>query len=179
MKKFLSGLYHFIISIIMWVPCHPLRRLFCMAIMKHFDWRSAIYRNVDLRSPYRISVGKGSVINKNCVLDGRLGGVFIGDNVDIAQEVNIWTESHDYNNKQSIYGSVGGPVIIDDYVWIASRATILPGVKIGRGAVVASCSVVTKDVEPLSIVAGNPARVIGKRDSKALNYKLQCRSWFK
>lgn len=74
MKSFISGLYHFIIQIIMWLPCHPLRRLVCKVLMKQFDWSSGIYRNVDLRSPYRISVGKGSVINKNCVIDGRWGG---------------------------------------------------------------------------------------------------------
>jgi maltose O-acetyltransferase len=71
----------------------------------------------------------------------------------------------------------GGDVVIEDHVWIASRATILPGVRIGRGAVVASCSVVTKDVPPLAIVAGVPARVIGTRRSR-LDYRLDFRPWF-
>ena len=163
MKEFLSGLYHFLLEIVMWLPCHPLRRLVCMVTMRHFDWSSAIYRNVDLRSPQRISVGKGSVINKNC-------------NVDIAQEVNIWTEQHDYNSPT--YDAVGGAVVIEDYAWIASRATILPGVKIGRGAVVASCSVVTKDVAPMTIVAGAPAKKIGERNV-SLTYKHNCRAWFR
>ena len=73
MKNFISGLYHFIIDIIMWLPCHPLRRLACRLLMKRFDASSAIYRNVDLRSPYRIVVGAHTNINKRCVIDGRGG----------------------------------------------------------------------------------------------------------
>ena len=176
MKEFISGLYHFIIDIIMWFPCHPLRRLACRLLMKRFDASSAIYRNVDLRSPYRIVVGAHTNINKRCVLDGR-GGLKIGDNVDIAQETNIWTEQHDYNNPT--YKSVCKEVIIEDYVWLASRVTVLPGVHIGRGAVVASGAVVTKDVPPLAIVAGIPAKIIGYRKEEALQYHLGDRAWFK
>jgi len=64
------------------------------------------------------------------------------------------------------------PVHIDDYVWIGSRAMVLPGVTIGRGAVVAAGAVVTRDVPSLSIVGGVPARQIGVRDAGALNYTL-------
>ena len=126
-------------------------------------------RNLDIRSPYRISIGNHVHINKNVLLDGR-DSLTIGNNVDIAQEVNIWTMQHDYNDPQ--YKAVGKPVVIEDYVWIASRATILPGVKIGRGAVVASCAVVTKDVPPLAIVAGVPAKIIGTRKD-CMEYQLK------
>lgn len=176
MKEFFSGLYHFIIQLIMWMPCHPIRRIVCRMCMGHFGWGSAIYRNVDLRSPYRIIVGEHTNINKRCVIDGR-GGVTIGNNVDIAQEVNIWTEQHDYNSPS--YKSIESRVVIEDYVWIASRATILPGVTIGRGAVVATGAVVTKDIPPLAIVAGVPARIIGKREASALQYTLTNNSWFR
>ena len=176
MKNFISGLYHFIIDIIMWLPCHPLRRLACRLLMKRFEASSAIYRNVDLRSPYRIIVGAHTNINKRCVLDGR-GGLKIGENVDIAQETNIWTEQHDYNSPT--YKSVCKEVIIEDYVWLASRVTVLPGVHIGRGAVVASGAVVTKDVPPLAIFAGIPAKIIGYRKEEALLYHLGDRAWFR
>lgn len=105
------------------------------------------------------------------------GGVFIGNNVDIAQATNIWTEQHDYNSPT--YKSVCKEVIIDDYVWLASRATVLPGVHIGRGAVVASGTVVTKNVPPLAIVAGVPAKIIGYRKEEVLQYKLGDRAWFR
>ena len=176
MRDFLSDTYHFVIQIIMWIPCHPLRRLACKLLMKRFDNTSSIRRNVDIRSPYRISIGKYCNINKRTVLDGR-GGITIGDCVDIAQDVNIWTEQHDYNSPT--YASVCKPVRIEDYVWVATRATILPGVTIGKGAVVASGAVVTKDVPPLAIVAGVPARVIGQRNESALKYTLYSRAWFR
>lgn len=175
MRDFLSDTIHFIIQIIMWVPCHPLRRLTCKVIMKNYDTSSSIRRNIDLRSPQRINIGKNCNINKKCVLDGR-NGLIIGNNVDIAQEVNIWTEQHDYNDAN--YKAIGAPVIIEDFVWLASRVTILPGVTIGRGAVVACGAVVTKDVPPLSIVGGIPAKIIGKREDN-MNYKLGSRPWFK
>ena len=143
--------------------------------MKRFDASSAIYRNVDLRSPYRIVVGAHTNINEKCVLDGR-GGLKIGNNVDIALETNIWTEQHDYNSPT--YKSVCKEVVIEDYVWLASRVTVLPGVHIGRGAVVASGAVVTKDVPPLAIVAGIPAKIIGYRKEEALQYHLGDRAWF-
>lgn len=175
MRDFISDTIHFILQIIMWVPCHPLRRLTCKIMMKRFDTSSSIRRNVDIRSPQRIEIGKNCNINKLCVLDGRKG-LTIGNNVDIAQEVNIWTEQHDYNS--SDYKAVGNKVVIEDYVWLASRSTVLPGVKIGRGAVVACGAVVTKDVPPLAIVAGIPAKVIGTRKD-CMNYKLGTRTWFK
>lgn len=176
MKEFISGLYHYILEIIMWIPCHPLRRMTCKILLKNFDMSSAIYRNVDIRTPYKISIGKHSTINKCCVLDGR-GGLTIGDNVDIAQQTNIWTEQHDYNDPS--YTSISSPVVIEDYVWLASRVTILPGVTIGKGAVVASGAVVTKDVPQFAVVGGVPAKIIGHRDEKAICYTLRCRAWFR
>jgi acetyltransferase-like isoleucine patch superfamily enzyme len=108
-------------------------------------------------------------------LDGRGGQLRIGNNVDIAQETNIWTLEHDVNN--DYHASVGADVTIEDFVWIASRATILPGVTIHRGAVVDANSVVTKDVPAMSIVAGIPARQIGERKSQ-LKYTLYYAPWF-
>lgn len=176
MKSFFSGLYHIIIEIVMWIPCHPLRRVVSSILFKEYHQSTSIFRNVELRCPYRIKVGKNSNINKNVLLDGRGGCIEIGDNVDIAQDVNIWTLQHDYNSPD--YKAVGGDVTIEDYVWIASRATILPGVKIGRGAVIACGAIVTKDVAPLSVVAGVPAKVIAQRKDN-MNYRLGNRSWFR
>lgn len=111
-----------------------------------------------------IRIGSNCVVNARCLLDGRVGRILIGDNVDIARETNIFTLEHDPNS--DVHDARSGDVVIEDYVWIASRVTILPGVRIGRGAVVASNAVVTKDVEPMTIVAGVPARKIGTRTSQ-------------
>lgn len=174
MKNFLSELYHLFINFIMWIPFHPFRKIVCKVFLQKFEMSSSIRRNIDFRSPYRITIGDNCNINKNCILDGR-GGLVIGNNVDIAQDVCIWTEQHDYNN--SHYAAIANPVIIEDYVWLASRCTILPGIKIGRGAVVACGAVVTKDVPPLAVVGGVPAKIIGNRQND-MDYKLGTWSWF-
>lgn len=175
MKDFLSGLFALVSSCIMWIPFHLVRVFFLRCALKRLGRHTAVCRNVEIRSPYRVSIGNHCSINKHVLLDGRGEGIVIGDNVDIAQECNIWTLQHDYDSPD--YASEGKLTVIEDYVWIASRCTILPGVRIGRGAVVASCSVVTKDVPPLSIVAGVPAKVIGKRKD-GMKYKLGHRYWF-
>ena len=72
----------------------------------------------------------------------------------------------------------GGDIIINDFVWIASRVTILPGVEIGKGAVIATGAVVTKNVKPMDIVGGVPAKTIGKRKSK-LKYKINYKPKFR
>ena len=87
--------------------------------------------------------------------------VAIGHYVDIAPEVNVWTLQHD--PMDPLFGTKAGGVTLNDYVWIGNRATILPGVEVGEGAVVAAGAVVTKNVEPYTLVAGVPARRIGER----------------
>ena len=82
----------------------------------------------------------------------------------------IWTMEHD--PQDSYYGVKGGAVTIEDYAWISCRVVILPGVTIGKGAVVAAGAVVTKDVAPYTIVGGVPAKKIGTR-TKDLRYQLR------
>lgn len=107
-----------------------------------------------------LMIGEYSVIDRDCVLDAR-GGITIGNNVNLAPEVMILTASHDPDDEN--FGGITKAVTIEDYAWIATRSLILPGVTIGRGAIVGAGSVVTKDVEPETIVAGNPAKPIRKR----------------
>lgn len=175
MKDFVTGLFSLISSIVMWIPIHWVRIFYMRIFLKKLGKHVAICRNVEIRSPWRVEIGNNTSINKDSILDGRGGGLIIGNNVDIAQECNIWSLQHDYNSPD--YQTEGKTTIIEDYAWIASRATILPGVKIGYGSVVATCSVVTKDVPPLSIVAGCPARVIAQRENN-MRYHLGKRYWF-
>jgi maltose O-acetyltransferase len=84
----------------------------------------------------------------------------IGKCVCINDGVKILTASHDVSDPG--WSSIAKAIVIEDYVWIATNAIILPGVTLGRGAVVGAGAVVTKDVPPLGIVAGNPARLLDK-----------------
>lgn len=109
-----------------------------------------------------IEVGNITNINPDCMFDSRGGKIKIGNNVDIAPEVNIWTLEHDPQDPD--FATKGGSVIIEDFVWIGNRATILPNVIIGEGAVIATGAVVTKDISPWTIVGGVPAKKIGERN---------------
>lgn len=110
-----------------------------------------------------VTIGKGCFIQQCCTFFGR-GGITIGNDVFIGPKVNLITINHDVNpnNRSATYGK---RIVIEDKVWIGINATILPGVKIGYGAIIGAGSVVTKDVEPMTIVAGNPARFIKKIES--------------
>jgi len=132
-------------------------------------FRSRIHIGDRFFYPANIEVGEGSVIGDNAFLDGR-DRLIIGNHVDIASGVMIYNSEHDINSED--FGAIVAPVEIGDYVFIGPRAIILPGVKIGKGAVVAAGAVVTKDVEEFTIVGGVPAQVIGERKTKDPHYRL-------
>ena len=160
----------------MYFPLHFIRLFFIKMQLKSIGKQTNFLMGLEIRKGKNISIGNNCVINKKVLLDGRGGKLIVGNNVDIAQETNIWTLEHDVHDDN--HRDSGADVIIEDYVWIASRVTILPGVRIGRGAVVASCVLVNKDVPPMAIVGGVPAKVLGTRKSE-LKYTLKYRPWFK
>lgn len=103
-----------------------------------------------------VSIGKEVVVMPGCLMMAA-GGITIGDGTMIAANVQLISNNHDLYERQVI---TCRPVNIGRNVWIGAGATILPGVTIGDNAVVGAASVVTKDVEADTIVAGNPARFI-------------------
>lgn len=116
---------------------------------------------------YHIAIGNNTVINRYSYLDGRVP-LTIGNNVNISHYTLIQTLTHDPQNPDFV--CLCKPVVIEDHVWIGARAIISPGVRIGEGAVVGAGAVVTRDVEPYTIVGGNPAKFIKER-SRDLRYK--------
>jgi len=117
-----------------------------------------------------VSIGANSRINRDCMIDVR-GGVKIGENVSISPQVAISTAAHSALDPK--FRVEIRPVVIEDNVWIGMRATILGGVTLGRGCVVAAGAVVTKDVPPLTIVAGVPAKPVGMRPEEASHYVIE------
>ena len=118
-----------------------------------------------------ISIGRHSVVGRNCWLDGR-GGLRIGDNVSINRGVWLISGDHDLNHPD--FPERFERIEVGDRAFFGSRAMVLKGVRIGEGAVVAAGAVVTRDVAPYTIVAGNPARPVATR-SRDLRYVLRFR----
>jgi len=121
-----------------------------------------------------LEMGENSVINANCRIDTRGAGVKIGNNASISADVFLLTSDHDMNNN---FEGRRGFIHIADYVWIGTRATILPNIKIRKGAVIAAGAVVTEDVEERQVVAGIPAKCIKIR-ADSFNYTISYRRLF-
>lgn len=158
---------YFVNKLVQYVPSRHLRRFFYNMLGSDIAKHVAMFSSVEIRYPKGLIIEEGCSIGPRVLLDARRG-LHLGKNVVIAYDAVIWTLHHDMNS--SDFHTIGAPSTIEDYAWICSRAILLPGVKVGRGAVVASGAVVTKDVEPYSIVAGVPAHKIGDRKEREFTY---------
>ena len=154
-------------SIIKHIPSRTLRTCLLRWAGASISKSVSMFASVDIRFPKGLQIEEGCAIGPRVLLDARKG-LLIHKNATIAYDAIIWTMHHDMNS--SDFHAVGGSVEIGEYAWICSRSIILPGVRIGRGAVVASGAVVTNDVEDYSIVGGVPAKKIGERNNHDLNY---------
>ena len=121
-------------------------------------------------TPFYVDYGKNTEIGKDCWIQqcctffGRCG-IKIGNGVFIGPKCNLITINHleDPEERSTTYGA---PIVLEDKVWLGINVTVLPGVTIGYGSIVGANSVVTKDVPPMTIVAGNPAHIIRKIKTK-------------
>lgn len=159
------------------IPSHALRKSWYRAMGISIGPNSAIHLGTRILffgpgqvRRNNVTIGANSIVNRDCVLDCR-GPLTIGDNVSISAEVEILTSSHLW--QEPGFRDDLQPVVIEDHVWIGTRATVLPGTRIGRGAVVSAGAVRGGDVPELTVVTGVPARVIGKRPDTALDYQLE------
>lgn len=144
--------------------------------LKSYGINNYICQGVQFSSPENISLGNHVWIGHNVTIDGR-GGVSIGEGCILARNIEIITSNHYFQGDDLMevpYDKrfISKPITIKENVWLGIRAVILPGVTIGEGAVIGACSVVTKDVPPLAIVGGNPAKVIRYRDEEQY-YRLK------
>ena len=128
------------------------------------------FRNTEHSSPHIIPYPETFVSGRSSAIDDEVNlysaaKITIGTKVAISREAFICTASHDITKANRPL--VVAPITICDGVWIGARAIVLPGVTVGEGAVVAAGAVVTKDVPPWTVVAGNPAREVKKRVLKS------------
>lgn len=139
-----------------------MRKCLCMDISP----RAVLYGGFEIRTPWKIHIGE-SVIGVGALLDGR-NGISIADRVCLAQNVKIFTVQHDVNDPH--FAAWGQGVTLNEYSWISSGTTILPGITVGEGAVLASGAVATKNLEPYGVYAGIPAKKTSERNH-TLNYE--------
>lgn len=126
---------------------------------------------VKIHGAKRISVGNNVRIGEKSYINGN-GGISIGDNVKFGPQVFIWTCNHNYYAPKRLpFDDLNfeKPVTIGDNVWIGAKASIIPGVTVGDGAVIAMCAVVTKDVPSCAVVGGNPAKILKYRNIEVYN----------
>lgn len=181
LKLFLSRWYwrwvdakDYFIELVGAIPSHAVRLFFYRRVFHVAIGEStSIHRRCRFYRPAGVSIGAHSVVNRGVLLDGR-SGLRIGDNVSISEGSQILTLEHDPNDPA--FGWRGAAVLIGDRVFLGARSTVLPGITVGEGAVVAAGAVVTHDVEPFTIVGGVPARPIGQRRSD-LDYQLTYRKF--
>jgi len=157
------------------VPLHSVRTFFYKWSGIRIGEGSSIHMRLRVYDPRNISIGNDSIIGERVVLDGR-APLHIGNHVDIATGAMIFNSEHDVHSDD--FHAIEATNTIEDYVFIGPNAIILPGITLGRGAVIAAGAVVTKSVPPLSIVGGVPAKEIGQRLVTDLHYTLGRARWF-
>lgn len=168
MKRFLFENYFYVESLI-WSFCNLmpqfLRRLLFKLVFKRYGDGSTLDYSVYVRYPWKVSIGSGTTINRGCKFYTsyvvRDAEITIGDHVAIGPEVSFCSASHLHTDIE--LADIAATIRVENRCWVGAKSVILPGITIGEGAVVGAGSVVTKDVPPWTIVAGNPARFIKER----------------
>lgn len=158
-----------ILRIVGHIPSHTIRKLTYILSGIKIPLDSTIHMGANFFNPSGITIGHDTIIGDHCFLDGR-APLKIGSHVGIASQVMIYNDEHNIDSED--YGNSFAPVIIEDHVFIGPRSIILPGVKIGKGAVIGAGAVVTKDIPSLEVWGGIPAKKIKDRKIKTLNYNL-------
>lgn len=165
-------IFHYLLNnFINVIPFYFIRNTFYKISGVKIGKKSTIHMKTFIEGIYpkgnRLEIGDYTSIGRNTYIDAR-GKIEIGSSVSISPGVHIITAQHELNSED--FRGVRSKVIIGDYAWIGTNAIILPGIKVGKGAVIAAGAVVTKDVKNYEVVGGNPAKFIKTR-VQDLDYK--------
>jgi acetyltransferase-like isoleucine patch superfamily enzyme len=158
-----------ILRCIGYIPSHLIRKSAYRLAGIKIGSGSTIHMWANFFQPKNIIIGQDTIIGDHAFLDGR-APLTIGNHVVIASQVLVYNSEHNINSAN--LDPTEEPIEIGDYVFIGARAIILPGIKIGKGAVIAAGAVVTKDVPEMTLVGGVPAKPITKRKVKKLAYRI-------
>lgn len=170
-----NGWQRYMLFQVSMIPSLHIRKWIYRCLGAEIGENVVVHFQTEIRAPYNLKIGKGTIIGDNSLLDARRGLIF-GENVNLSSNVSIYTEQHDYRDPLfRCTKDIKKNVNIGNRVWIGSNVIVLPGVSIGEGAVCCAGCVVTKDVEPYSVVAGIPARKVNERP-RDLKYNFTGRS---
>lgn len=119
-----------------------------------------IYPSVKIAVPWNVRIGDFAAVGANAIIYS-LGPIEIGARATISQYAHLCAGTHDYLSPT--FDLLKPPIVIGADVWICANAFVGPGVRIGERAIVGACAVVTRDVDPATIMVGNPARFVRTR----------------
>jgi len=165
-----DDLHYFFNYFLTFFPSHSLRVFYLRNIIRIFIGHDVFIHLGCFFEGNNIIIGNNTVIGRNCYLGGSGGRLTIGNNVSITAQTYIFCATHLTNSPT--FECIWRDVVIEDYVFIGARAMILPGVKIGRGAILGAASTATKDIPDYSVYAGAPAKEVGQRNQQ-LTYELK------
>lgn len=166
-----SFIFYFYNNILSFFPFHFLRIFYLRNILR-IQIGKDCFIHMGARFEGKIKIGNNTVIGRRCVL---IGTIIIKNNVSITAETYIFSTSHIVNDPN--FNCFYATVEINDYAWLGARSIVQPGIIIGRGSVLGSGSVATKNIPDYEIFAGTPARQIGKR-TENLIYNLKYSPYF-
>ena len=146
-------------------PCFGWRRFVLRCFGAKIGRHVHTYSSTRIYFPWNLTVGEWSALGENSLVYN-LGPVTIGQKVTISHGAHLCAGSHDYRKPD--LPLLKPPITIGDQVWICADAFVGPGVTVGEGAVVGARAVAIKDVAPWTVVAGNPAQPIKKRELETL-----------
>lgn len=173
-KIFHGGWERYMLFQVGLIPSCHIRKWIYKALGARIGKNVVFHFKTEIRSIVNLKIGKGCIIGDNAILDARCG-LILGNNVNISSNVSIWTLQHDHRDPDFGCNVDHKNVVVGDRAWIGCNVIVLPGVKIGEGAVCCAGCVVTKDVEPYSVVAGIPAKGVNKRPQN-MRYEFDGRS---
>ena len=165
-EKVKNIFWHYVnITVFKYTPSHffifRLWRVFLVRLFGgQIDWTASLHPNAKIDYPWNLSIGEKSSIGDKCWVYA-LNNIEIGKYTCIGKDVYLLTGSHDIQSKT--FDLVTKPIKIKDGCWVATSSIVLPGIIIGEFSVVAASSVVVKDIEPFSVVGGNPAKYLKER----------------
>ncbi|MGH8048938.1 MAG: putative colanic acid biosynthesis acetyltransferase [Chthoniobacterales bacterium] len=145
-------------------PLHRWRALVLKAFGARLGPQNYFYPDVKIWAPWLLETGFLVTVGSNAEIYNP-GGVTLGHHTIISQDAYLCGATHDYNSPEFTY--VMKPIATGPYTWICARAIVLPGVRCGEGSVLGAGSVTSRDMEPWTVYAGNPARAMKQRRHEA------------